>query len=430
MIRKYDYEVNGTQYHFDGNLVAILESKKIENGGCENILEHNENTTIGKMFLHTIALNVINSCNLTCDYCFARQGNYDNPGQIMSFETAKKAIDLVVESVKSNEYNEVRIAFFGGEPMLKFDLIKQVVEYTQSLISDFEIKARYYVTTNGTIISDEIKKYFNEFQFEVMLSLDGEKDVHDFYRTFNNGEGSYDKAIDFFNKVKIQNHVIGRITVNENNTMIDQQVKHLVDLGFKEITFAYDYSMSNNSFKLFNESLDKLFNEYLLDIKAGKYYMISNITNYIQSIVLNKKRNTLCGAGRSYLTISADSEIYKCPRFTGEKEHSLGRVEMTTNNSLASEIHDFTIKTNEVSDERPYQCRECEFLYLCGGMCFHHSFEKKEGNQFAYIMSDCEYKKLLMKKSIKLLTELSINERRQFLLFISNVRRNALCSSV
>ncbi|WP_130808275.1 radical SAM/SPASM domain-containing protein [Senegalia massiliensis] len=419
--RQFQFEVDNNKYIFDGDEVVLFP---VVNSISKYKILRNEKSnsdTFRKNFLYTVALNLINKCNLTCEYCFANQGNYDNPNQRMSFEVAKKSIDLTLESVIKNKHDEIRIAFFGGEPMLEFELIKQIVHYVNTKVP-ITVTPTYLITTNGTIMDEEISNFFQKNNFIVTISIDGDQETHDFYRKFNSGKGSYQSVRNCINILIDKVPIIGRITVNHNNFDIHNHVEHLVSLGFKEITFAYDYNIYHNTFNKFTSSIDTLMKNYISDIKNRKYYNLTNITSVLLAIALNLKTKSHCSAGKSYLSVSSEGNIYKCPRFTGVEKHSFGKIDTNQLTQIESEIRMFDDSLQTSVADRDGNCNYCTFIYLCGGMCYHHSFTKSSGSQFTRIESECNYRKQLYKRTLELIVKLTPLERRDFIRFLMTNR--------
>lgn len=196
--RKYKFEMDGQQFVFDGERVALCTLDNLESQKNASFRHRHSIPEFRTSYLNTVALTLTNSCNLTCEYCFANQGKYDIPNLHMSYETAKKSIDLVIESVKKNNSDSIKVAFFGGEPLLAFDLIEKIVNYTNENIPP-NIKVRYIITTNGTLMNPNIAQFMNKHKFEVTVSIDGNKHVHDYYRKYPNMRGSYEDVVKAIN---------------------------------------------------------------------------------------------------------------------------------------------------------------------------------------------------------------------------------------
>lgn len=237
MNRQKKFIVDGKEFIFDGTSVSLLANNKIP---TNNELFYKKPNSQRTSYLKTLCLVINNRCNLCCEYCFANKGQYDKPNELMTFETAKKAIDFLINSTRENGNNKITISFFGGEPLLNFTLMKSCVNYIETFS---DIDCDYMITTNGTLLTPEIVKFLQKYNFDTMISIDGNKALHDYYRKFNSGKGSYDyveKGIKLFDKKELLN---ARITINNHNPEIHQYIDDILQLGVKRITFAVDYNM-------------------------------------------------------------------------------------------------------------------------------------------------------------------------------------------
>lgn len=416
LTRRFIFNVDDQKYLFDGNdLRLYCLSTDVINNKVNTSLEREKNDK--KNFLRSVALNLTNSCNLCCDYCFADQGDYDVPGAVMSFDIAVKSIDLVLDSVLKHGEDCLSIAFFGGEPLLAFDLIKSIVEYVKKCIPE-GIEVQYLMTTNGTLITPVIAEYFRVNNFLVTVSVDGDKKIHDYSRKYPDGSGSHERTIQGLFMLLPYVPLTARITITNSNTDIDKAVDYLLTLGVKRMTYALDYQIDDEGFRKFMMSFDKLFQKYVESIIAGKYFDITNITSPIASIVLKKKKLSHCNAGLSYMSISADGKIYRCPRFTGHKQFSLGTVKKIDLTQIDVAIDRLTLSLGKNVGARVFDCSNCAFVYLCGGMCYHHSY-LTNGSEFEINQKECYYRQQLFGKILDLICRMSVAERRSFLLYLN-----------
>ena len=312
--------VNGKKYIFDGESVEIVVSpnytskSKILNKPNEHRTSH----------LKSLCLVLNNSCNLCCDYCFANKGVYDKPNEQMTFVTAKKAIDFLVSSATANGTNNVAISFFGGEPLLSFNLIKKCVDFCENTYEG--VNFEYMITTNGTLLTPEIVEFMQKHKFDIMISIDGTRELHNFYRKYKSQKGSYDDIVKNINLFRNKKMLNARITITDNNPEIHSYIDSILELGIERITYAVDYNISSDSFSKFLKSLNLLFEKYYHDVSNGKFYDITNFSSVITAIALHQRRLTFCNAGISYLTVSADGSYYRCPRFIGNKDFCLSNV--------------------------------------------------------------------------------------------------------
>lgn len=411
MKRLKKFLVDGQKYIFDGEKVQI----RFENE-CEGLVKETKTLNAHRTnYLKTICLVLNNSCNLGCEYCFANKGQYNKPNEQMSFETARQVIDSLVTEIRKNSGKEMSISFFGGEPLLSFELIKKIVDYIESYYSNYLV--HYMITTNGTLITKEIAEFMEENKFDIMISIDGTQEQHDYYRKFLNGYGSYLKVlggIANFQNPKILN---ARITITDINSDICSYIDSILDLGVGRITFAVDYNISEVAFQNFIISLKNLIEKYFKDIAKGKLYDITNFSRVIINLALNQRNLSHCNAGISYLAVSADGKYYRCPRFVGNEEFSLGNVK--DEKSFNKKMEDFKERLS-IPDKRNFHCNQCVYVYLCGGMCYHHSY-MVSNYEFNTTPRECNERITIFEGIIKGLCQLSTKERRTLLLFYTNL---------
>lgn len=412
----YPFSVKDNDFLFDGNNLVIYEinNQQISKSKTEKDIGFDPDRGT---FLRSVALNLINDCNLNCRYCIAKQGKYDNPGKVMSLEIAQKSVDLLIDSAVVNQSKYITIGFFGGEPLLVFDLIKEIVSYANKKTPK-DIFVQYLITTNGTLLKSSYADFMQENQFRVMLSIDGDKNTNDSNRIYPDGFGSYDDVVRAMRLLLGKIPVNARITVTEGFPSIDSSIKDILSLGIKKITYAVDYSISDSAFRSFLASIKELFDDYLISIRNQDFYDISNITEPITSIVLQKRKRTHCNAGISYLSVSAEGEIYRCPRFTGNKLFSYGNIQETKRDQISIATDQFKKSVFKNNGEKNTSCATCPFKYLCGGMCYHHAFTTNE-SEFSIVSRECSYRKLIFRLVLNLICSLTTSERRNFLLFLN-----------
>lgn len=414
MKRIYKFSMNRTSYIFDGENVVLSKKESNENGrfiSKDTIFYPRSDN------LQTICLILNNSCNLNCSYCFANKGKFDKPYEQMKLDDAKKAIVMVVNNLRRNKKRKMTIAFFGGEPLLSFEMIKNIVSFVKENFND--IQPLYRITTNGTLLTSSIVSYLENNPFEIMISIDGSKKQHDFFRKDIKGNGSYDKIKNNLKFFKDASKLNARITITQANSNISDYLYDILSLGFRKITFAVDYSIPEIDFFNFKKSLKKMFKLYLQDIKKGFYYDITNITTVISSIILHYKLKSHCNAGISYITLSADGVYYRCPRFVSNKLFKLATLSEKPDILLRS-LQDYKDKLKNDAADRNKKCSVCPFVYLCGGTCPHHAYMHAQ-NEFSSVKLDCEQKILIYKETLKLICSLSIEERKRFLLFLTSL---------
>lgn len=413
------FKFGGRTYLFDGNNIELVELAN-EDSVYEYIPKvYSKINSHRADYLKTICLVLNNSCNLNCQYCFANKGKYDKPNEQMKFEKAKEALDNLIRCVRNNNGNELTVAFFGGEPLLSFELIKRVVEYMKNKAD--ELICKYMITTNGTLITPEIANFFEVNKFNVTISIDGNEAQHNIFRKYISGKGSYSTVMNAVNMFKNKAPINARITIASHNTDIFKAVESIVNLGIKRITFALDYKISESDYITFESSFKQLIEKYITDIKSGKYYDITNITSVLASIVLHQRCKAHCNAGISYITLSADAKYYRCPRFVGNEPFCMGTVEES--HTLLNNMQKFKASLGESAIKRNLNCENCPYVYLCGGVCYHHAYVAGF-HEHQDIPMECVQNKLIFDKTIELICRLSTFERSQLLLFLIDIWNN------
>lgn len=413
MKRLKEVEVNGKNFIFDGNDVKIFEMNDYVKEDLHNQKALNAHRT---NYLHILCLVLNNTCNLACDYCFANKGKYDKPNEQMKWSVAKKAIDTLANTVIENSGSNMTISFFGGEPLLSFKLIQDIVQYIK--VKYHNIHCTYMITTNATLIDREKALFMENNKFDIMISIDRNEKMHNRYRKYLSGRGSYIDVIKGINKFSNKSILNARITITDANADIVSYIGDILELGFKRITFAVDYNISEKNFEIFIASLKKLIEKYLIDIQNNKFYEITNFSRVIINIALNQRNLSHCNAGISYLAVSADGTYYRCPRFVGHSKFSLGDVKESK--ILQNKLKDFKKKVKDDPTKRNIKCKKCKFVYLCGGMCYHHAYMSKL-NEFESVPRECIEKITIFEGIIKFICKLSIKERRELLLFYTNL---------
>lgn len=406
MERKFDFEASGRRYTFDSNTMAIYL------GRHHGISSY---TTEAKRemghHLRSVALVLSNECNLLCGYCYANKGTYDSPGARMSFEDGAKAIDLLHKGLDKGTEDRMTVGFFGGEPLLCFELIKKLVAYTEQK-SQQHVRTKYLLTTNGTLITEEMAEYFRRKNFIVTISIDGDRQAHDLNRLTQQGVGTHESvvgAIDLLMRTKVR--MVARITVSKGNTDVFSAVKYLFDHGVDRITFADDHAMSREAFGHFLTSLGCLVDWYFSVVKRGEKIDITNFSEPLCAIATKTKKVAHCSAGITYITVSADGKIYRCPRFIGTPAFQLDDHVPDEYDAIDVTLQAFRQKLGQNAGTRNRECGLCAFVNLCGGICYHHS-HIDSGQEFSRTAKDCSYRKLLYQKLLVGLCSLATAERR------------------
>lgn len=358
-------------------LEEILELKRAGMLFTEDIYE-NYITDFKKRetVVKALCLHIAHDCNLACRYCFAEEGEYHGRRALMSFEVGKKALDFLVAH-SGNRVN-LEVDFFGGEPLLNWQVVKDLVAYGRSLEKPNNKKFRFTLTTNGILLNDEIMEFANQEMANVVLSIDGRKEVNDRMRPYRGGQGSYDTIVPKFKKVaesRGQMNYYVRGTFTHNNPDFAEDVKHLADLGFQQISVEPVVAAPEESYALREEDLPRLLEEYdrlaleLLERrKAGKGVNFFHFMIDLEGGPCVAKRLSGCGSGTEYLAVTPWGDFYPCHQFVGQEEFLMGNVE---DGITRTDIRDEFKTCNVYAKEK---CRECFARFYCSGGCAANSY--------------------------------------------------------
>lgn len=326
-----------------------------------------------------MCLHIAHDCNLACRYCFAEEGEYHGRRALMSFEVGKKALDFLVRN-SGNRVN-LEVDFFGGEPLMNFEVVKQLVAYGRSLEKENHKKFRFTLTTNGVLLNDEVIDFCNAEISNVVLSLDGRKEVNDKMRPTRNGQGSYDiitpKFIEFANRRKGGQYYI-RGTFTRDNLDFSKDVIHFADLGFKHMSIEPVVGLPEDAYSVREEDLpiimseyDELAKEFIKRKKEGRGFNFFHFQIDLEQGPCVAKRLSGCGSGTEYLAVTPWGDFYPCHQFVGEEEFLLGNVdEGIVKPALCDEFKQCNVYAKE-------NCQECFAKYYCSGGCAANSFKFK-----------------------------------------------------
>lgn len=344
-----------------------------------------------------MCLNVSHLCNLRCEYCFADGGTYNGAAENMSLDVARKAIDMIV-SKSANRHN-LEVDFFGGEPLLNFDVVKKTVEYARSIEKAHNKNFRFTITTNAMLLNDEIIDFFNKEMYNVVVSIDGRRSVHDCVRKTASGKGSFDTAIKnalrFKQLRKGQYYIRGTYTAL--NKDFSQDVLFLNDLGFDQLSIEPVVLPENHRLAIKKEDseqlkaeYDKLAEAYVERRKGEKWFNFFHFMLDIYNGPCESKRLVGCGAGNDYVAVAPNGNIYPCHQFDGEKDYVIGNV---LDGTFNTEIPKFFAENNLLKKDK---CRNCWAKYYCSGGCAANAIKYGGGINKPYELS-CE----LMRKRIE-----------------------------
>lgn len=321
--------------------------------------------------LKAMCLHVSHDCNLRCKYCFAGQGVYGGEKKIMSLKVAKAAIDFLIE--KSQGRRNLELDFFGGEPLMNFDVVRETVKYARSLEKEHGKVFRFTTTTNGVLLNDEITEFLNQEMNNVVLSLDGRREINDAMRPNAGGRGSYDGIVPkfqrFVKKRGTKDYYI-RGTFTKENLDFTQDVLHMVDLGFKQVSVEPVISDPNLPFSITEEDLPRVFEEYdslsktvLKKKKAGDGFNFFHFMLDLDQGPCAIKRLRGCGCGNEYAAVDPDGNVFPCHQFVGKPEWRMGSV-LTGEYNL--QMKDRFAHSTVYDKEK---CRSCWAKFYCSGGC-------------------------------------------------------------
>ncbi len=338
----------------------------------DGVIRFKERQTVVK----ALCLHVAHACNLACTYCFAGEGEYHGACGIMSYEVGKKALDFLVQN--SGNRRNLEVDFFGGEPLLNFQTVKKLVAYGRSLEEKYDKHFRFTLTTNGVLIDDEVIEFANQEMDNIVLSVDGRREVHDRMRPTRDGKGSYDQIIDKFKKVaesRNQDRYYVRGTFTHYNLDFVQDVLSLADEGFKQISVepvvsdpSMDYAIKEEDIAKICEGYDELAREMIQRKKEGRGF---HFFHYIMDLTGGPcvyKRLSGCGAGTEYLAVTPWGDLYPCHQFVGNEDFCMGNVWDGVKNT---ELRD-NFKLCNVYAKK--ECRECFAKFYCSGGCAANSY--------------------------------------------------------
>lgn len=323
-----------------------------------------------------LCLHIAHDCNLACKYCFAEEGEYHGRRAMMDFETGKKALDFLVAN-SGNRVN-LEVDFFGGEPLMNWQVVKRLVEYGRSLEEPHNKKFRFTLTTNGVLLNDEILEFANKEMSNLVLSIDGRKEINDRMRPFRGGQGSYELIVPKFQKAaesRNQMNYYVRGTFTHHNPDFSKDVLHLADLGFKQISVepvvagpGDDYAIQEEDLPLLKEEYDKLAVEIIKRRKEGKGFNFFHFMIDLEGGPCVAKRLSGCGSGTEYLAVTPWGDLYPCHQFVGQEEFLMGTVEKGIERT---DIRDEFKCCNVYAKEK---CRKCFARFYCSGGCAANSY--------------------------------------------------------
>jgi uncharacterized protein len=323
-----------------------------------------------------LCLHIAHDCNLACRYCFAEEGEYHGRRELMSFEVGKQALDFLIAN--SGNRRNLEVDFFGGEPLMNWQVVKDLVAYGREQEKIHDKNFRFTLTTNGVLLNEEIMEFANKEMSNVVLSIDGRKEVNDYMRPFRTGAGSYDLIVPKFQKFaesRQQDKYYVRGTFTHNNLDFSKDVLHLADLGFKQISVEPVVAEDTEDYAIREEDLPTLFAEYdalaaemVERKKSGKDFNFFHFMIDLEGGPCVAKRLSGCGSGTEYLAVTPWGDLYPCHQFVGKDEFLMGNVwDGVKNTDIRDEFKCCNVYAKE-------KCRSCFAKFYCSGGCAANSY--------------------------------------------------------
>ena len=363
-----------------------------------------------------LCLHIAHDCNLACKYCFAGEGEYHGRRALMSLEVGRKALDFLVEN-SGNRVN-LEVDFFGGEPLMNWQVVKELVAYGRSLEEPHHKKFRFTLTTNGVLLTDEVMDFVNKEMSNLVLSIDGRKEIHDLMRPHRGGQGSYDEILPKYKKAaesRNQMNYYVRGTYTRNNTDFSEDVIHLADQGFEQITVEpvvadkkEDYALRMEDVPKLLSEYDRLAQEYIRRKRDGKGFQFFHFMIDLEGGPCVAKRLSGCGSGTEYLAVTPWGDLYPCHQFVGQEEFLMGNVE---DGIVRKDIQDKFKACNVYSKK---ECRDCFAKFYCSGGCAANAWHESGDVNGSYELG-CELQRKRVECAIMIKAALAEEERENYL---------------
>lgn len=326
--------------------------------------------------LKALCLHIAHDCNMCCKYCFAGEGEYSGDRSLMSFEVGKRALDFLIE--QSGSRKNLEVDFFGGEPLLNFDVVKQLVAYARSIEKEKGKNFRFTLTTNGVLLNDEVMEWANKECYNVVLSLDGRKETNDRMRRTRNDKGTYDLILPKFQKMAKERNQQGyyiRGTYTHYNTDFANDILHLADLGFEQLAMEpvvtdpkMDYALQESDIPKLKDQYDLLAKEMCKRNREGKGFTFFHYMIDLEGGPCIYKRISGCGVGTDYMAVTPWGDLYPCHQFVGDEKFLLGNVFDGVKNTYI--VNEFKL-CNVYSREA---CQDCFAKLYCSGGCSANAY--------------------------------------------------------
>lgn len=395
MLLKDKYNVNSINE-------GIEEIKNLINEGMLNSSDPYKDMVLGSdgpSYIKAMCLNIAHDCNLKCKYCFASEGDYNGERKLMSFDVGKRAIDFVIKN--SGPRHNIEVDLFGGEPLMNFEVVKQIVDYARDMEKLHNKNIRFTITTNATLLNESNMDYIDKNMGNVVLSIDGRKEVNDKIRKRYDGSGTYDTILPKIKSMverrdKSKQYYV-RGTFTRENLDFYNDVVSLTNEGFKEISVEPVVLEQGNSLSLREEDLSKIFEQYdkltnliIEEAKKGNGFKFYHFNIDVNGGPCVYKRISGCGSGHEYVAVTPDGDIYPCHQFVGNDEFIMGNV---FDGELDQSMMD-TFKNGHIYNKP--ECMECWARFYCSGGCQANNYNFNNDIHIPYKIG-CE----MMKKRIE-----------------------------
>ena len=349
-----------------------------------------------------MCLNIAHDCQLRCKYCFASTGDFGKGRKLMSLETGKHAIDFLLEN--SGNRPNLELDFFGGEPLMNFNVVKQIVEYARSREKEFNKKFRFTITPNGLLLDDDKIDFINREMSNVVLSIDGRKEINDYFRVLPNGQGCYDMILPKYKKLvegRGDKEYYVRGTFTNRNKDFSNDVFALYEAGFDQISVepvvgdSDEYALVMDDLPEIFDEYERLANRIIENEKNGKKFNFFHFMIDLDQGPCAIKRLRGCGCGNDYVAITPDGDIFPCHQFVGIDEYKMGNIdEGTFNQEMKADFAQAHVYSKP-------ECRECWAKFYCSGGCNANNYQYQGDIRKAHKIS-CELEKKRLECAIML----------------------------
>ncbi|MCH5210940.1 MAG: thioether cross-link-forming SCIFF peptide maturase [Oscillospiraceae bacterium] len=392
-------------------ICALHENGQLFTEDCYDEIAKNWNK---QSVVKALCIHVAHDCNLRCKYCFADTGEFHGGRSLMSAEVGKKAIDFVISN--SGARRNIEIDYFGGEPLMNFDVVKEITEYAKEQGEKHNKNFRFTITTNGILLDDEVMDYINQNMSNVVLSLDGTKETNDKVRYRVDGSGSYDSIVPKFQKLaesRNQDNYYVRGTFTAYNTDFAKDVIHLADLGFKQTSVepvvapeTEDYALKEEHIEAVLAEYDKLAEEYAKRYDEGRGFNFFHFMVDLDQGPCAIKRLSGCGAGHEYLAVAPNGDIYPCHQFVGNTDFLMGNVKDNTfNEDIKNQFERSNVYTKP-------KCADCFSKFYCSGGCSANAYNFNKDINKPYELA-CEFQKKRLECAIAVEAHKKLNKFKE-----------------